>query len=58
MRLIDADRLTAYMNDYALQVSPFGHIGDSDYNEKLAAYVAITNCITMVEDAETVRRGE
>jgi hypothetical protein len=55
MRLIDADRLIAYMNDYALQESPLGYGKQDDYDEKLAAYEAIQDCVAMVEEAETVK---
>lgn len=46
MRLIDADKLILYLNDYALQEAPFrGESADS--------YEAIENCIKAVEEQPT-----
>jgi hypothetical protein len=58
MRLIDAQKVITQMSEYARLASPFGHREDSNYKEKLAAYLAIVNCIAMVKDAETVRRDK
>lgn len=50
MRLIDADRLLAYMNDYALQECP----NDDLPGGSRKVYEAIKDCMEMVEEAETV----
>lgn len=47
MRLIDADKLILYLNDYALQEAPFR-------GESADAYEAIENCIKAVEEQPTV----
>lgn len=54
MRLIDADKLLDYMNDYALQESPLGFGKNDDFDEKMAVYMAIKECIGMVKEAKTV----
>ncbi len=54
MRLIDADRLITRLNDYALQESPM-YLEASEYDKQLAVYEAIQDCISMVEEADTVR---
>ena len=46
MRLIDADKLILYLNDYALQASPFR-------GERAEAYNAIKQCIEAVEEQPT-----
>lgn len=46
MRLIDADKLILYLNDYALQEAPFR-------GESADAYEAIENCIKAVEEQPT-----
>lgn len=46
MRLIDADKLIMYLNDYALQEAPFR-------GESADAYEAIENCIKAVEEQPT-----
>lgn len=51
MRLIDANKLIMQLNDYALQESPMYF----DSPEQLAAYEAIQDCISMVENAETMQ---
>ena len=47
MRLIDADKLILYLNDYALQAAPFR-------GERAEAYNAIKQCIEAVEEQPTV----
>ena len=46
MRLIDADKLILYLNDYALQTAPFR-------GERAEAYNAIKQCIEAVEEQPT-----
>ena len=46
MRLIDADKLILYLNDYALQNAPF-------MSENADVYEAIENCIEAVEEQPT-----
>lgn len=46
MRLIDADKLIMYLNDYALQNAPF-------MSENADVYEAIENCIKAVEEQPT-----
>ena len=46
MRLIDADKLILYLNDYALQTAPFR-------GESAEAYNAIKQCIEAVEEQPT-----
>ena len=46
MRLIDADKLILYLNDYALQTAPFK-------GERAEAYNAIKQCIEAVEEQPT-----
>ena len=46
MRLIDADKLILYLNDYALQEAPFR-------GERAEAYNAIKQCIEAVEEQPT-----
>ena len=46
MRLIDADKLILYLNDYALQTAPFR-------GERAEAYNAIKQCIEAVEEQQT-----
>ena len=46
MRLIDADKLILYLNDYALQTAPFR-------GERAEAYNAIKQCIETVEEQPT-----
>lgn len=46
MRLIDADKLILYLNDYALQEAPFR-------GESADVYDAIENCIKAVEEQTT-----
>lgn len=46
MRLIDADKLIMYLNDYALQNAPF-------MSENADVYEAIENCIEAVEEQPT-----
>ena len=46
MRLIDADKLILYLNDYALQAAPFR-------GERAEAYNAIKQCIEAVEEQPT-----
>ncbi len=47
MRVIDADKLILYLNDYALQEAPFRR-------ESADVYNAIENCIKAVEEQPTV----
>ncbi len=54
MRLIDADRLITRLNDYALQESPMCFAA-SEHDKQLAVYEAIQDCISMVEESDTVR---
>ena len=46
MRLIDADKLILYLNDYALHEAPFR-------GERAEAYNAIKQCIEAVEEQPT-----
>lgn len=46
MRLIDADKLILYLNDYALQEAPFR-------GESADVYDAIENCIKAIEEQPT-----
>lgn len=48
-RLIDADKLIEYLNDYALQEAPFR--GESESTD---AYDAIEQCIEAVKEQPTV----
>ena len=47
MRVIDADKLILYLNDYALQEAPFRR-------ESADVYNAIENCIKAEEEQPTV----
>ncbi len=49
MRLIDADKLTLHLNDYALQESPSNVESAEDRKVSRAVYKAITDCIRAVE---------
>ena len=49
MRLIDADKLILYLNDYALQESPSDVESADDRKISIAVYKAIMDCIRAAE---------
>lgn len=53
MRLIDADKLILYLNDYALQESPSDVESAGDRKVSRAVYKAITDCIRAVDEQPT-----
>lgn len=53
MRLIDADKLMLYLNDYALQESPSNVESADDRKISRAVYKAITDCIEAVDEQPT-----
>lgn len=53
MRLIDADKLILYLNDYALQESPSDVESAGDRKVSRAVYKAITDCIRVVDEQPT-----
>lgn len=53
MRLIDADKLILYLNDYALQESPSAVESAGDRKVSRAVYKAITDCIRAVDEQPT-----
>lgn len=53
MRLIDADKLILYLNDYALQESPSDVEYAGDRKVSRAVYKAITDCIRAVDEQPT-----
>lgn len=53
MRLIDADKLMLYLNDYALQESPSNVESADDRKNSGEVYKTITDCIRAVETQAT-----
>lgn len=53
MRLIDADKLMLYLNDYALQESPSNVESADDRKNSGEVYKAITDCIEAVDEQPT-----
>lgn len=53
MRLIDADKLILYLNDYALQESPSDVESAGDRKVSRVVYKAITDCIRAVDEQPT-----
>lgn len=53
MRLIDADKLMLYLNNYALQESPSNAESAEDRKISRVVYSAIQNCMKAVEEQPT-----